>query len=61
MSRTNCARRSRALRAVLENIVDGVTQADPETMRTALEQTERLGRLVETLLDLPAWTTASCR
>lgn len=40
------------LRAVLENIVDGVTEADPETMRTALGQTERLGRLVETLLDL---------
>ncbi|MDR3084479.1 MAG: HAMP domain-containing histidine kinase [Streptomyces sp.] len=40
------------LRAVLENIVDGVTEADPETMRTALKQTERLGRLVETLLDL---------
>ncbi|MEU6355582.1 ATP-binding protein [Streptomyces sp. NPDC047072] len=40
------------LRAVLENIVDGVTSADPETMRTALKQTERLGRLVETLLDL---------
>ncbi|MGP2437238.1 HAMP domain-containing sensor histidine kinase [Streptomyces sp. JW3] len=40
------------LRAVLENIVDGVTEADPETMRTALRQTERLGRLVETLLDL---------
>ncbi|MCH5676458.1 HAMP domain-containing sensor histidine kinase [Streptomyces gilvus] len=40
------------LRAVLENIVDGVTTADPETMRTALKQTERLGRLVETLLDL---------
>ncbi|MFJ9150123.1 ATP-binding protein [Streptomyces sp. NPDC102270] len=40
------------LRAVLENIVDGFTQADPETMRTALKQTERLGRLVETLLDL---------
>ncbi|MHC3472365.1 HAMP domain-containing sensor histidine kinase [Streptomyces sp. 7R007] len=40
------------LRAVLENIVDGVSPADPETMRTALKQTERLGRLVETLLDL---------
>ncbi|BFO15235.1 hypothetical protein SHKM778_16230 [Streptomyces sp. KM77-8] len=40
------------LRAVLENIVDGVTEADPETMRTSLKQTERLGRLVETLLDL---------
>ncbi|MFF7035044.1 MULTISPECIES: HAMP domain-containing sensor histidine kinase [Streptomyces griseus group] len=41
-----------ALRAVLENVVDGVSAADPETMRTALQQTERLGRLVETLLDL---------
>ncbi|MEU8570545.1 ATP-binding protein [Streptomyces pathocidini] len=40
------------LRAVLENVVDGVSAADPETMRTALRQTERLGRLVETLLDL---------
>jgi signal transduction histidine kinase len=41
-----------ALRAVLENVVDGVSDADPETMRTALAQTERLGRLVNTLLDL---------
>jgi signal transduction histidine kinase len=41
-----------ALRAVLENVVDGVSDADPATMRTALKQTERLGRLVETLLDL---------
>jgi signal transduction histidine kinase len=41
-----------ALRAVLENVVDGVSTADPETMRTALAQTERLGRLVGTLLDL---------
>ncbi|MEU3304205.1 HAMP domain-containing sensor histidine kinase [Streptomyces sp. NPDC006678] len=41
-----------ALRAVLENVVDGVSAADPETMRTALNQTERLSRLVETLLDL---------
>ncbi|MCM2576083.1 HAMP domain-containing sensor histidine kinase [Streptomyces meridianus] len=40
------------LRAVLENVVDGFSEADPETMRTALRQTERLGRLVETLLDL---------
>lgn len=40
------------LRAVLENVVDGIAEADPETMRTALKQTERLGRLVETLLDL---------
>ncbi|RCG20018.1 sensor histidine kinase [Streptomyces diacarni] len=41
-----------ALRAVLENVVDGVSEADPETMRTALSQTERLGRLVAHLLDL---------
>ncbi len=40
------------LRAVLENVVDGVSEADPDTMATALRQTERLGRLVEQLLDL---------
>ncbi|MCK0176828.1 HAMP domain-containing sensor histidine kinase [Mycolicibacterium sp. F2034L] len=41
-----------ALHAVLENIVDGVTEPDPETMRMALTQTERLGELVTDLLDL---------
>lgn len=41
-----------ALQAQLENIVDGVTEADPETMRAALSQTERLGNLVTYLLDL---------
>ena len=41
-----------ALQAVLENIVDGVAEADPATLRTALAQTERLGRLVAELLDL---------
>jgi len=41
-----------ALRAVLENLVDGVEAADPETMRTMLAQTERLSRLVDQLLDL---------
>jgi signal transduction histidine kinase len=41
-----------ALRAVLENMVDGVSDTDPETMRTALHQTDRLGRLVTHLLDL---------
>ncbi|WP_236051689.1 sensor histidine kinase, partial [Nonomuraea cypriaca] len=40
------------LRAVLENVVDGVSAPDPVTMRTALAQTERLGRLVAQLLDL---------
>jgi len=41
-----------ALHGVLENIVDGVAEADPETLRTALAQTERLSRLVAELLDL---------
>ncbi|MFB9908772.1 HAMP domain-containing sensor histidine kinase [Allokutzneria oryzae] len=41
-----------ALRAVLENVVDGVTEPDSATMRTALAQTERLGLLVTELLDL---------
>ncbi|MEU4419148.1 HAMP domain-containing sensor histidine kinase [Actinoplanes sp. NPDC024001] len=41
-----------ALQGVLENIVDGVAAAEPETMRTALAQTERLSRLVTDLLDL---------
>ncbi|WP_346129638.1 HAMP domain-containing sensor histidine kinase [Lentzea roselyniae] len=41
-----------ALQAVLENVVDGVAVADAATMKTALAQTERLGRLVTELLDL---------
>jgi signal transduction histidine kinase len=41
-----------ALQAVLENVVDGVTEPDPETLRTMLAQTRRLGRLVSQLLDL---------
>src|SRR5437868_9036834 len=41
-----------ALQAVLENLVDGVTDPDPETFRTMLAQVERLGRLVKQLLDL---------
>lgn len=41
-----------ALRAVLENLVDGVSEPDPATLRAALDQTERLGRLVADLLDL---------
>ncbi|MGW7477563.1 DUF4153 domain-containing protein [Nonomuraea muscovyensis] len=40
------------LRAVLENVVDGVSAPDPGTMRTALAQADRLGRLVAQLLDL---------
>lgn len=41
-----------ALRAQLENMVDGVSEPDPETLQAALSQTERLGRLVSYLLDL---------
>lgn len=41
-----------ALRGLLENIVDGVAQPDPATLRTALAQTERLSRLVTELLDV---------
>lgn len=41
-----------ALQGVLENIVDGVAEPDPATLRVALAQTERLGHLVTDLLDL---------
>ncbi|HYF71396.1 MAG TPA: ATP-binding protein [Nocardioides sp.] len=41
-----------ALQAQLENMVDGVVEPDPETLQAALDQTERLGRLVTYLLDL---------
>lgn len=41
-----------ALRAVLENLVDGVSEPDPATLSVALRQTEKLGDLVTELLDL---------
>lgn len=41
-----------ALQVLLENLVDGVEPTDPKALETALAQTERLGRLVEQLLDL---------
>ncbi|MFK3982483.1 ATP-binding protein [Micromonospora sp. NPDC050397] len=41
-----------ALQGVLENIVDGIAEPEPATLRTALAQTERLGHLVADLLDL---------
>ncbi len=41
-----------ALRAHLENLLDGVEQADRETLQVMLTQSERLSRLVEQLLDL---------
>ena len=41
-----------ALRATLENVVDGVVEPEPTLLRTMLAQTERLQRLVTQLLDL---------
>lgn len=41
-----------ALRAVIENMLDGVESADPTTLRLMLDQVDRLGRLVAQLLDL---------
>jgi signal transduction histidine kinase len=41
-----------ALQAVLENLVDEIEPPDPATLRTMLAQTERLGALVDQLLDL---------
>src|ERR671917_461324 len=41
-----------ALHALLENLADGVEPPDPATLRVALAQTERLGRLVNQLLNL---------
>ena len=38
--------------AILENVVDGVQAADAATLGAALSQVERLGRLVDQLLDL---------
>jgi signal transduction histidine kinase len=41
-----------ALRAQLENLVDGVRAADDSALAEVLDQVERLGRLVDDLLDL---------
>jgi signal transduction histidine kinase len=41
-----------ALQGVLENLVDGIAAPDPAALRTALSQSQRLGRLVAELLDL---------
>src|SRR3954454_10945539 len=48
-----------ALQALLENLADGVEPPDPAALRTALAQTERLGRLVEQLLDLSRMESGS--
>lgn len=41
-----------AIRAHLENLLDGVEQPDPTTLQVMLSQTERLSRLIEQLLEL---------
>lgn len=41
-----------ALRARLENILDGVERPEPAVLQVMLAQSERLGRLVDQLLDL---------
>jgi signal transduction histidine kinase len=41
-----------ALRATLENLVDGIEPVERETLESMLRQVERLGSLVEQLLDL---------
>ncbi len=41
-----------AIRAHLENILDGVERPDPATLDVMLGQVERLGRIVDQLLDL---------
>lgn len=41
-----------ALRAHLENLLDGVERPDPQTLQVMLAQSERLGRMVDQLLEL---------
>ena len=41
-----------AVQASLENVIDGVQPADPETLQAMHAQLERLGGMVEQLLDL---------
>jgi len=50
-----------ALQALLENLVDGVEQPNPHTLRVALAQTERLGQLVGQLLDLSLLESGGAR
>ena len=50
-----------AIRAHLENLLDGVEQPDPATLGVMLAQVERLGRLVDQLLDLSRWSRARSR
>jgi hypothetical protein len=47
-----------ALQALLENLADGVEPPDPAALRTALGQTERLGRLVPSCSTCRGWRAA---
>jgi len=49
-----------ALRALLENLADGVVRPDRDQLKAALEQTERLGHLVSDLLDLSRVDAGIC-
>jgi signal transduction histidine kinase len=57
-----------ALRAHIENLLDGVEDPDPQVLQVMLQQSERLSRLVDQLLDLSRlesgtsrWNARSCR
>ena len=50
-----------AQRAVLENLVDGITPPSEQTLTVALTQTERLSHLVEDLLDLSRLESGTTR
>ncbi len=50
-----------ALRARLENLADGIEVLDGEAVRTMLKGTERLGRLVDQLLELAQFESGGIR
>ena len=50
-----------AVRAHLENLLDGVEAPDPATLSVMLAQTDRLGRLVDQLLDLARLESGEAR
>src|ERR1700722_10342451 len=50
-----------ALRARLENLADGVEVLDGEAVATMLKATERLGRLVDQLLELAQFESGAIR
>jgi signal transduction histidine kinase len=50
-----------ALRARLENLADGVEELDDDTVTAMLKATERLGRLVDQLLELAQYESGTIR